>query len=254
VRAGNAPTQVEATALRIAGLSEMPVAYPSKTDVSFNEVAQGVLESLGLGQEALTVAHAPDHAPAQDAHASGQAVAAVAAPLRPALGLAPFARLHLLERDYAVAEDEANEVLWFRPMAGGTPADWTALDSRTVDGWSVVAIEILGKMLDIQRAFAMMHMIRRRDIATEEVAEIYDLHGLIWWLRQGETGPEARLDGGEWTGYPVPEHSEGKARAIEALFHLMPDMCDLLKDKARDWAYRMAQTVQVSPVMMQAAE
>jgi hypothetical protein len=97
-------------------------------------------------------------------------------------------------------------------------------------------------------------VIRRRDIATEEVAEIYDLHGLIWWLRQGESGPEARLDGGDWTLYPAPDHSEGKARAIDVLFHLVPDLSDQLKDKARDWAHRMAQTVQVSPIMMQAAE
>jgi len=243
VMAGGSPTPVEATALRIAGLSEMPVAYPRKTNVTFNEVAQGVLDDLGLGQELLAAAPATE-----------QAVAAPVVPLRAVPDLIPFARLSLLERDYAVAEDDDSGLLWFRPMEGGTAEDWTVLDSRTVDGWSVVATEVLGKMLDIQRAFAMMHVIRRRDIATEEVAEIYDLHGLIWWLRQGETGPEARLDGGDWAVYPAPAQSEVKARAIDVLFHLVPDLSDQLKDKARDWAHRMAQTVQVSPIMMQAAE
>jgi hypothetical protein len=243
VMAGGSPTPVEATALRIAGLSEMPVAYPRKTNVTFNEVAQGVLDDLGLGQELLAAAPATE-----------QAVAAPVVPLRAVPDLIPFARLSLLERDYAVAEDDDSGLLWFRPMEGGTAEDWTVLDSRTVDGWSVVATEVLGKMLDIQRAFAMMHVIRRRDIATEEVAEIYDLHGLIWWLRQGEAGPEARLDGGDWAVYPAPAQSEVKARAIDVLFHLVPDLSDQLKDKARDWAHRMAQTVQVSPIMMQAAE
>lgn len=243
VMARGTATQVEATALCIAGLAEMPVAYRSKTDVTFNEVAQGVLQDLGLGQELLVAAPATE-----------QAVAAPVVPLRAVPDLIPFARLSLLERDYAVAEDDDSGLLWFRPMEVGNAADWTVLDSRTVDGWSVVATEVLGKMLDIQRAFAMMHVIRRRDIATEEVAEIYDLHGLIWWLRQGESGPEARLDGGDWAAYPAPDHSEGKARAIDVLFHLVPDLSDQLKDKARDWTHRMAQTVQVSPIMMQAAE
>lgn len=243
VMAGGSPTSVEATALRIAGLAEVPVAYPSKASVTFNEVAQGVLDDLGLGQELLATAPA-----------TAQAVAAVVVPLQAVPDLIPFARLSLLERDYAVAEDDDSGLLWFRPMEGATAADWTVLDSRTVDGWSVVATEVLGKMLDIQRAFAMMHVIRRRDIATEEVAEIYDLHGLIWWLRQGETGPEARLDDGDWSVYPASDLSEGKARAIDVLFHLVPDLSDMLKDKARDWSNRMAQTVQVSPIMMQAAE
>jgi hypothetical protein len=244
VMAGGTATQVEATALCIAGLAEMPVAYRSKTDVTFNEVAQGVLEELGLGQEVLATSPALEQAVA----------AAPIAALRAVPDLTPFARLTLLERDYAVAEDDDNGPLWFRPMEGATGADWTMLESRAVDGWSVVATEVLGKTLDIQRAFAMMHVIRRRDIVTTEVAEIYDLHGLIWWLRQGETGPEARLDGGEWRVYPAPAQSEVKARAIDVLFHLVPDLSDQLKDKARDWAHRMAQTVQVSPIMMQAAE
>lgn len=241
--AAQTPSQVEVTALRIAGLSDMPAAYRNKTEVRLNGVALELLDALSL---------TPDTS-------SGDAAQSVTSvmqspPPRPALGLMPFARLHLLERNYAVAEDDETHLLWFRPMDGGVQADWTLLENRTVDGWTHVAAEILGKTHDIHRAFAMMHVIRRRDIATEEVAEIYDLHGLIWWLRDGEAGPEARLDGGPWLPYPAADHHQGKSRAVEALFHLMPDLSDLLGHKAQDWANRMAQTVQVAPVLMQAAE
>jgi hypothetical protein len=246
VMAGGSPAQVEVTALRIAGLSEMPAAYRSKADVTLNDVAMSLLDELGLGlvpgQEPLAASAAPE-----------AAAPLAAMPQRPALGLMPFARLHLLETDYDVAEDDATALLWFRPMREAH-RDWAVLDSRAVDGWTVVATEILGKTVDIQRAFATMHVIRRRDIPTEEVAEIYDLHGLIWWLRHGEAGPEARLDGGQWSAYPAPAQCEGKARAVEALFHLVPNLSNLLGHKAQDWANRMAQTVQVAPVLVQAAE
>ncbi|HEY9021062.1 MAG TPA: hypothetical protein VIN17_10440 [Paracoccaceae bacterium] len=241
--ASEVPTQVEVTALRIAGLSDMPAGFRSKTDVSLNDVALSLLDDVGLGKAPLSAAPRSEVAPPLPVQ-----------PLPPAMGLMPFARLHLLERNYAVAEDDVTGLLWFRPMDGGVQADWSVLDSRTVDGWTVVATEILGQTVDIQRAFATMHVIRRRDIATEEVAEIYDLHGLIWWLRDGESGPEARMDGGPWSAYPAPADVVGKSRAVEALFHLMPNLSSLLGHKAQEWADRMAHTVQVAPVLMQAAE
>jgi hypothetical protein len=244
--AGAMPTQVEVTALCIAGLSDMPAAKRAKTDVALNAVALGLLDDLGLGHDPRPIGQPLDGglSDADADHASGS----------PSGVLAPFAHLQLLERSFAVAEDEATGWLWFRPMHGGDEADWLSLQMRAQDGWTHVAREIIAKTMDVQRAFATMHVIRRRDIATTEVAEIYDLHGLVWWLRHSEAAPEARLDAGPWLPLTIRDNLQGKPRAIEALFQLLPNLSDLLDDKARDWVQRMAQTVQVTPILMTAAE
>jgi hypothetical protein len=244
--AGDVPSQVEMTALRIAGLSDMPATRLTRSEAALNTVALDLLDDLHLARDpVLRPGVQPATAPADSAEAQGAT---------PAAALVPFAQVQLMERSFAVAEDEPQARLWFRPLLGGTPDEWQPLVAQTQDGWTHIASEIIARTTDVRRAFAAMHVIRRRDIPTTEVAEIYDLHGLVWWLRDGETCPEGRLDGAEWSALNLDDALTGKPRAIEALFQLLPDPSELLDDKAHDWVQRMAQTVQVTPVMMAAAE
>jgi hypothetical protein len=241
VLSDNQPGQAEATALRIAGLSDMPPALLAKSDVRLNDVARGLLDEVGLLQ--LTLPSAVDSETQPDPW-----VPELPQTSDPKL----FARLTLLDRDYGVADVEGLSQLWFKPM--DAEEDWTILTSRTADGWTEIAAEILGKTVDILQEFSRMHLIRKRDIQTDEVAEVYDLHGTLWWLRNGESGCEARLDDGEWTICPVPVSLGHKDRAISALLMLAPDMKAILADRAKDWANRMAQSVQVTPAFALAAE
>lgn len=241
VLAGNQPGQAEATALRIAGLSDMPPAVQAKSDVRLNEVARCLLDELGLQQ--ISLPSILDNDSESESQPTVQAQIG-----EPKL----FARLTLLDREYGVADVEGSSQLWFKPM--NADAEWSELTSRTADGWTEIAAEILGKTADILQEFSRMHLIRRRDIPTDEVAEVYDIYGTIWWLRNGESGCEARLDGGEWTICPVPAALGRKDRAISALLYLAPDMTAMLADRAKDWANRMAQSVQVTPAFAMAAE
>ncbi|WP_230799381.1 hypothetical protein [Seohaeicola saemankumensis] len=241
VLSGHRPSPAETTALRIAGLSDMPSASVAKPDVSLNDVARDLLNEVGLLQFTLPSAVGgetqPDLSETEQPQTGDPKV---------------FARLTLLDRDYGVAESEGSAQLWFKPM--NTEDDWSILTSRTADGWTEIAAEVLGKTADILQEFSRMHLIRRRDIPTDEVAEVYDLHGILWWLRNGESGYEGRLDDGEWTVCPVPATLGPKDRAIAALLYLAPDMKAVLADRARDWANRMAQSVQVTPAFAMAAE
>jgi len=264
--AGQVPAPVEVTALRIAGLCDMPASRPARPDVSLNADGWNLLAQAGLGQAGLGQAGLAAADPAQaDAAPSVPVVEAVdtadtavkaqagqVLPAPPATGLHPFACIHLLKHEFDVAEDDATGLLWFRPH--GHSADWSVLRHATADGWTAIATEVLEKTMDIRRAFAEMHLIRRRDIATQEVAEIYDLHGLIWWLRESEAGLEARLDQGPWTLCMMPHSMTGKVRAAEAFMRLMPELPVSLHAQAHDWAARMAHSVQVKPVLVQAAE
>ena len=244
--AGQVPSQVEVTALRIAGLSDMPAARLARSEAALNAVALELLDALHLARDPVRHPEArPAAASAHGPDAQGDT---------PSAALAPFAQVQLLERNFVVAEDGAQARLWFRALQGDAPDAWQPLEAQTQDGWTHIASEIIALTTDVQRAFAAMHVIRRRDIPTTEVAEIYDLHGLVWWLRDGETSPEGRLDGAEWSALTLDDALTGKPRAIEALFQLLPDPSEILDDKARDWVHRMAQTVQVTPVMMTAAE
>lgn len=238
--AGRSLSGVQATALRIAGLADMPSTQPAAPDVTLNIDGQRLLAGLALASDPLASDVPQPNGNSDDTP-----------PLVPVAALAPFARLHLMKQDFDVADAPASEDLWFR--ACGT-ADWRALRSRTSDGWNIITTEIIEQTTDILRAFTQMHLIRRRDIDTDEIAEIYDLHGVIWWLRMGDAGPQARLDQGEWVAYDVPADLTGKARAVEALLQISPTHAAQFADHARDWAGRMAHCVQVTPVMVQAAE
>jgi hypothetical protein len=241
--AGRSPSSVEATALRIAGLSDMPASQPAAPDVILNADGARLLAGLAVIDPLST--------PCAQAAALELVDDTTTPPAAPAQGLAAFARLHLMKQDFDVADDPDTSALWFRATDTQT---WLPLQGRTGDGWNVIATEIIEKTTDILRAFTQMHLIRRRDIDTDEVAEIYDLHGRVWWLRSDETGVQARRDDGDWIACDVADDITGKARAVEALMQIDPDMATNFGEHARDWAGRMAHCVQVTPVMVQAAE
>ena len=241
VLSGETPTQVEVTALRIAGLADVPTGQIAPRDVALNDVAHGVLEKAGLGRARNPVAVAPHEA---------VAMPEPEAPL-PAGAHVPFARLRLVERDFAIADDAETGRLLFRPLDEAA-AGWMRLSNGPCDGWTAVASEILGQVHDIAVEFSRMHVIRRRDLPTDEIAEAYELEGVIWWLRSRAGGLEARLDGGDWAGVATGPDMSPKARAIAALFEIDDGARYRLADAARDWASRMAHTVQVSPMVVAA--
>lgn len=246
VLAGESPSRVELTALRIAGLADAPQWSLAQPEVALSDAARGVLDRAGLGHAACTACAGPQE--------PVPVSAPVPAPLAdmPALSVQPFACLRLVERSFDIAEDPATGRLLFR--ATGAPGDWMRLSHRAADGWTAVATEMLGAAFDTLREFSKMHVIRRRDLPTTEIAEAYELTGTIWWLRRAPGGTEACLDGGPWVPVETGPAQTDKERATAALFTLAPDMTDSLADPARDWAQRMAQTVQVTPIISMAAE
>jgi hypothetical protein len=241
VLADKQPSRVEVMAMRICGLAGTPPARGDGTHVVLSDVALDLLEQAGLGRttQGIGIVAVPDGAaPSME----------VVAPQT----LVPFARARIVERDYDVAEDDQSGHLWFR--TAGTQDAWAVLANTCADGWTAIAAEILGQTSDITVEFAQMHLIRRRDLPTDQVAEAYELDGTIWWLREGESGTEGRLHGGDWQPCAVDRDLPVKKRALAALLQIDPHHGDRLTDQVREWARRMAHAVQVVPYLAIAAE
>lgn len=240
--AGREPSQVEATAMRIAGLADAPIGFLNSREIVLSDVARDLLESIGYGA-LLKLRHslsAPPDADEADAVIQWRA------------DLDPFARLRLIERSFLVAEDPDAVALWFRDESGD--GLWQRISRGGADGWTAIAAEIIERSTDVVTEFARMHLLRRRDLPADEIAEAFELHGQIFWLRQSAEGPEARLDGGEWMPCPMPDGLRRHQRALTALSQLCPDISVRLAGPARDWLNRMSQTVQVVPFMPAAAQ
>nr|WP_111299308.1 hypothetical protein [Paracoccus saliphilus] len=239
--AGKRPSQVECTAMRIVGLADVPVEFFQSREIRLSVVAQDLLDAIGYGAFLKM----------------GQAMEAPEV-VRPAPrvetrnDLEPFARLRLIERDFLVAEDADCGAFWFRE-AGQGPA-WKRLSKAGPDGWAVVAAEILELSSDVVAAFAGMHLLRRPDLASEDMAEAFELHGIVFWLAHSEGVTQARRDCGDWVTCDIPADVVGRPRALAALTQLCPSLASDLAGPARDWLHRMSQTVQVMPYMATAAE
>ena len=241
VLAGQQPSRVEVMAMRICGLADSLQPCLEDRDVALSDVTQVLLDRSGIGRTARPVEFSP--------YAGGWSAEPAIAP--PA-SVVPFARVRIVEQDFDVAEAENSDRLWFR--AQGEVEGWIPLANGSADGWTAIAAEILSQTRDITNEYAQMHLIRRRDIRTEEVAEAYELGGVIWWLRAGERGSEARLDGCDWQDCTTEPGLSVKARALKALLQLDADIVSGLSEQARDWAHRMAHSVQVAPYIGIAAE
>jgi len=241
VLAGEQPSRVEIMAMQIGGLAESAIPCLQNCDVALSETAQLLLDQAGIGRTVHPVEITLN--PGGD----------LAAPVLPSPeSLSPFARVRIVEQNFDVAEADASERLWFRPSEAA--GRWLPLANGTADGWTAIAAEILAETRDITHDYAQMHLIRRRDLPTDEIAEAYELAGVIWWLRSAEAGAEARLEGGAWKRCNLQAEHPAKSRALEALSQLDADIVCRLSDQARDWAHRMAHAVQVTPYMGVAAE
>lgn len=240
--AGQQASQVEATAMRIAGLADAPMGFFTSREIMLSRVAQELLDGIGYG--ALLKMRHDLAAPLSPEEADPE--------LQARADLEPFARLRLIERSFLVAEDPDGIALWFRDEQGD--GLWRAITRGGADGWTAIAAEIIEASTDVVVEFARMHLLRRRDLPADEIAEAYELHGVIFWFRNSPDGIEARLEGGEWRLCPMPEGLQRHERALAALSQLCPDMSARLAGPARDWLNRMSQTVQVTPFMPAAAE
>lgn len=239
--AGRQPSRVEVMALRICGLAGSTPSRTEGNEVVLSDVALDLLDQAGMGRTSVPLAFVPAH----DGEMPRMAVVAPPA-------LAPFARARIVERDYDVAEDEPTGLFWFRPT--GTEEPWVLLANNASDGWTAIAAEILCETSDMTVEFSQMHLIRRRDLPTDQVAEAYELNGTVWWMRDSESGMEARLEGGAWQPCAVDRDLPAKKRALVALVMIDPAVTDRMTDQVRDWTRRMAQSVQVVPYMSIAAE
>lgn len=238
---GKTPSRVEVMSMRICGLAATHPTREDAQEVVLSDVAVDLLEQAGLGRSA-------DMQQFEQPAEAGMPDMVVPVPQN----LAPFARARIVEHDYDVAEEEETGRLWFRQT--GSKDIWSQLANGFSDGWTEIAAEILGQSDDITSEFAQMHLIRRRDLPTDEIAEAYELDGTIWWLRSDEAGTEARFEGGDWQSCSIDPDIAVKKRAFAALSQLDPNIADRLGDAVHDWAHRMAHAVQVVPYMAIAAE
>lgn len=239
--AGKKPSQVECTAMRIVGLADVPVEFFQSREIRLSVVAQDLLDAIGYGDvlkmgEAMEAPEMVRPAPRSETRDD----------------LEPFARLRLIERDFLVAEDADCAAFWFQEAGHGP--DWRRLSKAGPDGWSAVAAEIIELSSDVVAAFAGMHLLRRRDLPSEDLAEAYELHGIVFWLAHSEGVTQARMDRGDWITCDIPADVVGRPRALAALSRLCPGLASDLAGPARDWVHRMSQTVQVMPYMATAAE
>lgn len=241
------PSMVEVTALRIAGLAEL--AGPG---IRLTEEGRRILLRGGVDvpetARTVTPLNQPEGARAQHI-----------AP-RPRPSWTVFARLAISKGEYEVGESGEYGPLAYR--AAGTGAEWVELEHELVDGWTEIAAEIFSRTHDILHEYARMHMIRRRDLRTEEIAEIYDLHDLIWMLRQSENGYEVSIPGQPWERLmhlpPVSDDAPDgdvphREFAILGLMQLRPDLPQRMEHDLRSWSRRMAAGAKVTPVLSPAA-
>jgi hypothetical protein len=241
VLSDKAPTRSQLIALQISGLVESPINAAPVISVTVTDAARDLLRQSGLNCW-----------PAPTCMAQMPEPVAVQAP-EPTMpqNLSPFARLRIMERDYLIAETPITDALCFRAP---DQADWTELKQNSADGWTAVAAEIIERDVDVLAEFTRMHIIRRRDMPTEEVAEIFEILGVLFWLRRNETSFEMRVVDGDWAPLDIAADAPQKERALRAALALHAQSGIGLDKAARDWALRMAHATQVTPYMGIAAQ
>lgn len=163
---------------------------------------------------------------------------------------APFALVSIGSRSYEIAEisGEADGTIAFRVSGDG---EWTALGSRTDDGWNRVGAEILLLDPDVLYDFLQTHALRTQTSPVPPYSMTFDTLGVSWSasLTQDHDGMVS-FDGDK------PRHvrlgrnapSDGRARAIMLLLSGYEDARERLEPHISQWAQRIAQGVCVKPV------
>ena len=169
---------------------------------------------------------------------------------------AAFARLQIGLHGYEVAEGEdgiggggAARTLAFR--AAGT-AEWTALDRRSTCGWTAIAADILLLDPDVLVDFLQTHAVQIGDAGASPTRLDFDTLGVTWSARLlHDRDGEISVSGGPWhharLGLRTPD--EARARAIMILLAALPDPRAAFEPHVTDWAHRIAQGVQVAPIL-----
>lgn len=241
VVSGKPPTRSQLIALQISGLVESHGAFGSPAEIMITDIAHDVMKRSGLG-----AATEPHHA------ALSQTATIIAEPVEAQeVDLQPHATLRIMERDYLIAEHPITEVLHYRAE---TEAEWACLSHSSADGWTKIAAEIIHSDVDVVAEFVKMHLIRRRDLPTAELAEAFEILGKVFWLRRAEAGIESCVAAGAWHALDVDPELPPRERAQAAALKLGPQMRISVDSAARDWADRMAQAVKVSPFLHVAAQ
>jgi len=243
ILSGHNPSRAQVIALQIAGLVDSPAHKAPSTVFAVTEAGRSLLHASGLaGWTEASISPAQPQATAP----------AAPEPQQPPDGdVQPFAKLRVMERDFLIAETNGTNQLLYRQPA---MPEWRWLTHSSADGWTAVAAEIIQADIDILTEYVGMHLIRRRDLPTEEVAEAYELMGKILWLRLDECGVEMRLDENPWQRLEVNRDISLKERAIAAVLALQTQGKISAESAARDWAKRMAHAAQITPYMAIAAQ
>jgi hypothetical protein len=243
ILSGQTPSRAQIIALQIAGLVDSPAHKAPTAVFTVTEAGRSLLELSGMGEWAETAVPLAVPAPNADVKHAPQ--------LGPETNLQPFAKLRVMERDFLIAEaSDGQQILYRQPNL----PEWRFLTHSSADGWTTVAAEIIQSDIDILREYVGMHLIRRRDLPTEEVAEAYELMGKIIWLRLDENGVEMRLDKLAWQRLDISRDAPLKERAVAAVLELKEQGQIVLEAAARDWAKRMAHAAQVTPYIAIAAQ
>ncbi len=243
ILAGQTPSRGQIIAMQIAGLVDSPAPKAPSAVFTVTEAGRNLLQSSGLG--GWGEGGAPMELPVSSAIQPPE-------PQTPPAGdVLPFAKLRVMERDFLIADASCGQRMLYRQP---TTPEWRWLTNTSADGWTAVAAEIIQSDLNLLAEYVGMHLIRRRDLPTEEVAEAFELMGKIIWLRLDEAGVEMRLDDQTWqrldvsSTIPLKERAIAAALALQAQGHISADTA------ARDWAKRMAHAAQITPYMTIAAQ
>jgi hypothetical protein len=163
---------------------------------------------------------------------------------------APYALVSIGVRSYEIADIIAEDDAGIAFRVSGD-VEWTALGSRSEDGWGQVAAEILLLDPDVLFDFLQTHAVRIGTSAVPPYCMSFDTLGVGWsaCLTQDRDGTVS-FEGDE------PRHarlgrnapSDGRARAIMLLLSAYPDARARLEPHISQWAHRIAQGVSVRPV------
>lgn len=238
---GRPPTRSQIIALQISGLVDGHGMLAPPMDVSLTATGREIILRSGL--RSLPDTDILCSTTLQESTEGG--ALAVGAEMR------PHARLRIMERDYLIAAHPMTDVLHYSCVSDNA---WSALSHSNADGWTKVAAEIIQADIDVPYEFVKMHLIRRRDLPTDEIAEAFELLGQVFWLRRVETGLELRLEHAEWSRVDVDPDLPPQDRARAVALHLGRSRTIAVEKAAADWAQRMAHAVQVSPYSEMAAE